>query len=374
MMLILQFFCISGQGFCKNISYAKPMAKSITTAEGMVTMETSSGRVLYSKDASKRLPMASTTKILTAIVAIENSDNLDKTHEIPKAAVGIEGSSIYLRSGEHLSLRELLYGLMLRSGNDSAVAIAIIVGGSVENFVRMMNDFCLKMGLQDTHIVTVNGLHDDNHYTSAYDLAKITSYALQNETFSEIVSTKFKTINNETAKKDKHRYLKNKNRLLDMIVGADGVKTGYTKKAGRCFVGSATRDGMQVVCVVLNCVPMFEETADLLEHAFKEYKLVKLISKGKLDGETLNLEDLQDAPIFAIRDVYYPLNSDEISKVKGKLKLYDNIEFPHKAEDAIGEMQVSLENDLIFSEKIYTINIEKQEGFEDIFLKILKAF
>ena len=185
--LFLQFFNIN----IVNFSKAESINKNF---ESMVTIEASTGRILYSQDEHKRLPMASTTKILTAIVAIENCDDLDKKYEISKSATGIEGSSIYLKAGEHLSVRELLYGLMLRSGNDSAVAIAEIISGSVEKFVLLMNEYCKKLNLKDTSIVTVNGLHNENHYSSAYDLAIISAYAMKNEIFAEIVKTKQKNI------------------------------------------------------------------------------------------------------------------------------------------------------------------------------------
>ena len=274
--VILAIFLVFFNIFCVFLSfnktnikvYASENDKNITSAKSMITIESNTNRILYSKNEKERLPMASTTKIITAIVAIENCKNLDKKHKIPENSVGIEGSSIYLRKNEHLSIRELLYGLMLRSGNDSAVAIAIIISGSVENFVKLMNEFCLNLGLKDTHIVTVNGLHDDNHYTTAYDLALITSYALKNKTFSKIVATKSTNIADENSKSGV-RYLKNKNKLLKLVDGADGVKTGYTRKAGRCFVGSATRNKMKVICVVLDCVPMFEDSAILIEKAFK---------------------------------------------------------------------------------------------------------
>ena len=291
-------------------------AKSLdlTSAKSMVTMETNSGRVLYKKDETKRLPMASTTKIITAIVAIENCKNLDKKEKIQSEAVGIEGSSIYLRANEHLSVRELLYGLMLRSGNDSAVAIAIIIGGSVENFVKMMNDFCLRLGLYDTHIVTVNGLHDDEHYTSALDLAIATSYALKNQTFKEIVSSKNAKIDDENAK-DGKRYLKNKNKLLWNLDGANGVKTGYTKKAGRCFVGSAERNGMEIVCVVLDCVPMFEDCSKLIEKAFDEYKMTKIFDKGQICDTKINSKkQMRFIPVFLTKDLYYPLKNGEFNR------------------------------------------------------------
>lgn len=365
--LILQFFHISTGG----VVSAKGI--ELTTAEAMVTIETSTNRILYSKDENKRLPMASTTKILTAIVAIENCDDLDEKHKIPKEAVGVEGSSIYLKAGEHLSVRELLYGLMLRSGNDSAVAIAMIISGSIEKFVELMNDYCDNLNLKNTHIVTVNGLHDDNHYTTAFELAKITSYALKNEVFSEIVKTKDIKIDNELGKYD-YRFLKNKNRFLNMIEGADGVKTGYTKKAGRCFVGSVTKHGMQVVTVVLNCGPMFEECVKLSEKAFSEYKMVKLLNKGEIIN--INHENIktQKIPIIIKNDIIYPLKSEEMSNITAKLNVRDDLNLPLSEDVPIGTIDVMFENNLIFSNEIYTINIDKNANVKDYFHKIIKAF
>ena len=183
------------------------------SAEKAVVMDAATGRLLYEKSADKQSLIASTTKIMTALIVCEQCNVLDRMR-IPKEAVGIEGSSIYLRTGEYLSVRELLYGLMLRSGNESAVAIAIIISGSVEKFVELMNEFCNELGLSNTNIVTVNGLHDDNHYTTAFDLAKATSYALKNSVFAEIVKTKEKIISGEKTKEG-YRFLKNKNKLLN---------------------------------------------------------------------------------------------------------------------------------------------------------------
>lgn len=378
-IIILQIFCYNYSIFCVNISkvYAEKNTKSIeeklTTAESMAVIESNSGRLLYSKDEHKKLPMASTTKIITAIVAIENCDDLDAKHQIPKQAIGIEGSSIYLRENEHLSVRELLYGLMLRSGNDSAVAIAIIVAGSVDNFVKLMNNFCEKLSLTNSHFVTVNGLHDDNHYTTAFDLAMATAYAMKNKVFAEIVSTKEKTISDENSKNG-YRFLKNKNKLLKKIDGADGVKTGYTMKAGRCFVGSATRNKMQVICVVLNCGPMFEETANLIEKAFYEYSLCKLLSKGSLiDTEVKARGKVQKAPVILTKDIYYPLKKDEIKDITASLNLKKDLTAPISFEDEIGEVQIKLKNNLIFSQKLYTINIEENKG-ESLIKKFIKAF
>lgn len=365
---ILQFFSVLPN--CqKTYAYEK-----IEKPEAMVTMEVSSGRVLYSKNADKRLPMASTTKILTAIVAIENGGDLDVKHEIPKEAVGIEGSSIYLRKGEHLSLRELLYGLMLRSGNDSAVAIAIIISGSVEEFTKLMNGYAKRLSLENSHFVTVNGLHDDEHYSSAYDLAKITSYALKNETFAEIVKTKEKVIDSELDKKNKNRFLKNKNKLLSMVDGADGVKTGYTTKAGKCFIGSATRNGMQVVCVVLNSKTMFDECAELLERAFKEYELKTLVKKGEIENALLPIKKKQNFPILVKNDVILPLNKEELQKIYMQVVIKDDLKTPISENDEIGCIEIYKEKDLIFSDKIYTINIDDEWTISDYIGKVIQIF
>lgn len=365
---ILQFFS-TVLNFQTALAYEK-----IDKPEAMVTMEVSSGRVLYSKNANKRLPIASTTKILTAIVAIENSEDLDAKHEISKEAVGIEGSSIYLRKGEHLSIRELLYGLMLRSGNDAAVAIAIIVSGSIEKFVELMNDYAKKLSLKNSHFVTVNGLHNDEHYSSAYDLAKITSYALKNETFAEIVKTKEKVIDSELDKKNKNRFLKNKNKLLSMVDGSDGVKTGYTTKAGKCFVGSATRNGMQVVCVVLNSKTMFNECAELLERAFKEYELKNLVKKGEIENALLPIKKKQNFPILIKNDVILPLKREELQKIYMRVVIKDDLKTPISEEDEIGCIEIYKEKDLIFSDKIYTININDEWTISDYIGKVIQIF
>lgn len=342
------------------------------TAESMVVMERTTGRILYSKAKDKVLPMASTTKIITAIVAIENTKDLDEKHLITKDMTGVEGSSIYLKEGEHLSVRELLFGLMLRSGNDSAIAIAKIVAGSVENFVKMMNELCLRLNLTNTNIVTVNGLHDNNHYTSASDLAKVSCYALSNEVFKEIVSTKEKVISNELDKKNKCRLLKNKNRLLKILDGADGVKTGYTTKAGRCFVGSATRNGFQVVCVVLNCREMFEETERLINKAFSEYNMELVQNKGKIINSEINSK-MQNSNIFVKNNTILPLKPKEINLLKTRYEIFEK----PLGDGQIGFKYFLVENDLIFSEKIYTILNEKSDvnnGFKANFNKVIKAF
>ena len=255
-----------------------------TSAQSAIVMEQSSHRVLFEKNSDAHLPMASTTKIVTALTVLNNA-NLDDVVEIDPKAVGVEGSSIYLRAGEHLTVRELLYGLMLRSGNDSAVALALHVAGSIDAFAELMNETARDAGCTDSNFVNPHGLHDDNHYTSAHDLGVLTCVAMDNADFREIVSTKSTRISNEGMEYD--RVLINKNKLLSNFADADGVKTGYTKKAGRCFVGSATRNGMQVIVVVLNCGPMFEDTADMLSAAFANYHMQTVIPQNKVCGSVI---------------------------------------------------------------------------------------
>jgi len=211
-----------------------------------------------------------------------------------------------------LTIRELLLGLMLRSGNDCAVALALAVGKSVENFADMMNKTAADLGCRDSHFVTPHGLHHAEHYTSASDLAKITCAALKNDVFRQIVSAKSAKISNEGF--DYPRVLVNKNKLLSTFDGADGVKTGFTKKAGRCFVGSATKNGMQVVCVVLNCGPMFEETAKMLDVAFENFELKSVIPQNKLCG----VEFVRGKPAFyyCAEGFRYPLKKGETASTK----------------------------------------------------------
>ena len=359
-------------GFCEKITHAAKNKEDY--AEAMVTMEVSTGRVLYERNKDKKLPMASTTKILTAVVAIENCDDLDEVFEISKEAVGIEGSSMYLRKGDCFSMRELLYGLMLRSGNDAAVAIAVKVSGSVEKFVELMNLYCKNIGAENTNIVTVNGLHHDKHFTTAFDLAKISAYALKNETFAEIVSSKEKVIQKRNDKTNKCQLLKNKNKLLSRFDGANGVKTGYTTKAGKCFVGSATRNDMQVVCVLLNSKTMFDKCEEFLNRAFNEFKMVKLFKKGGLCEDYSENEKSQKRPIIIKKDIIYPLKYEELCKINAKVNLLKNSKNLRIGDFEIGELCVYIENNLIFSEKIYTIITEKKNSFGDCLNRIIRVF
>lgn len=237
-----------------------------SSASSMALVDGDTGELIYSKNCDARREPASTTKICTAITVLENYSLLDLPIAIPSAAVGVEGSSLYLEKGEMLSVSDLLYGLMLQSGNDCAEALAIIVGGSVEGFVKLMNETAKKAGAENTNFMNPHGLHHDEHYTTARDLCAISYYAMQNEDFRKIVSTK----RHKTPYHD-HEYCRNfpnKNKILFNYAGGNGIKTGFTKKSGRCLVSSATRDGKTYICTVLNCGDMFEECMRLMDKAF----------------------------------------------------------------------------------------------------------
>lgn len=325
-----------------------------------IVIEATSGRILKGSNVTARLPMASTTKAMTAIVAIEHADINDEVI-VPKCAVGIEGSSIYLKEGEKFTLKELLYGLMLRSGNDSAVAIATHVGGSVEGFVEMMNDKVSELGLTNTHFVNPHGLSAKDHYTSAYDLAMISAYAMNNPVFKEIVSTKAITIKRDG--EDETRYFANKNRILYSYEGANGVKTGYTKEAGRCLIASSERDGMQVIAVALNVYDYFNVCAELMDYAHENYRMVKVADKTKPVCEIKVKQTFFSgkAEVFVKEDRYYPLKKDGSEVVTTNVDVVESVKAPYSGDESVGEVKIFADNRLIFTEKLYTIyNIEKK--------------
>jgi len=238
------------------------------SAQSAVLIEAESGEIIYEKDAHKRRGMASTTKIMTAICAIENMDAC-ATVTVPREAVGIEGSSIYLREGEEITLENLLYALMLQSANDAAAAIAIATSGSIEAFAHLMNAKAAELGLCDTHFENPHGLDGEAHYTTAYELAKIAAYALENETFARIVSTVKHTI--PASEASPARTLVNHNRLLRQHGDIIGVKTGFTKKCGRTLVSAARREGVTLVAVTLCDGDDWRDHRAMLDFGFELY-------------------------------------------------------------------------------------------------------
>ncbi len=317
-----------------------------------IVMELNTNRVLYSSNSHTKKYMASTTKILTAIVVIESFD-IDKTVTVSKETVGVEGSSIYLEVGEKLTVKDLLYGLMLRSGNDCAETLAVAVSGSISKFADLMNETARKIGAKDSNFMNPHGLHDDNHYTTAYDLALISCYAMKNPVFREIVSTKKIRIPHTTREYD--RILVNKNKMLNEYEGANGIKTGFTKKAGRCLVSSCERNGMELVCVVLNSPPMFERSKSLLTDIFNKFFNYKVIESDYIIDflEVENSE--QKCGVYIKKDIYVPISEDEVQNINIVYNYPKKLKKGVKKDTEIGFVEIYCSNNLIFKEKIYTI-------------------
>jgi len=275
--------------FCSfaGVSYASDIS-----AKHFALIEAESGDIIYERSGSDMAPMASTTKIMTAILAIEHG-RLDKSVTVPKEATGIEGSSIYLKEGERLTLEELLYALMLESANDAAIVIAIEIGGSVDSFVDMMNAKAKELGLESTHFTNPHGLDDEEHYTTATDLARLAAYAMKNPVFEEITATKKRII---PLLDDGSRVLINHNKLLRLYEGTVGVKTGFTKRSGRCLVSCAERDGVRLICATLNAPCDWNDHKKLLDMGFTQYENIRLCEAGDytvrlncINGETNSL-------------------------------------------------------------------------------------
>lgn len=241
------------------------------TAESAILVDAATGTVLYEKRCRQKRPMASTTKIMTAMVALENGD-LNSTARASERATKTPFTSLHLKPGEHLSLRNLLYGLLLRSGNDAAVCVAEHISGSEKKFVEQMNLRAKQLGAKDTHFTNPHGLHHANHYSTAYDLALIARHAIKLPEFNQMVQTKSTYIERSHNLKD--TLIRNSARFLYRFEGADGIKSGFTTPAGRCFVGSATRDDWRLIAVALKSKDAGADTSDLLAFGYKYWKQV----------------------------------------------------------------------------------------------------
>lgn len=284
-----------------------PVKVQAVSAQRAIVTDGISGRVIFEKDADQRSLIASTTKMMTALLICEQCNVLDRMR-IPKEAVGIEGSSMYLKEGEILTLQELLYGLMLSSGNDAAVALAIYCGGTVEGFVERMNDKARVLGMTGTHFANPNGLDSPGHYSTARDLATLASYAMNNPIFSTTVSTKTVSVG--------QRYLRNHNKLLWMVDGADGIKTGFTRAAGRILVSSAVRDERRLIAVTINDPNDWKDHSAMLEDGFSRYNLQRVVTAGDrvgtvsvLGGEAFKVE------ILAAENYIYAIAPEETPQV-----------------------------------------------------------
>ena len=335
-------------------------------SKSAIIYDRSSGSILYGKSENEKRKMASTTKIMTAIIVIENS-NLDDIVTISQKAAGTGGSRLGLHVNDKISIRDLLYGLLLCSGNDSAVALAETIGGSVEEFANLMNQKAISLGLNSTHFVTPHGLDNDDHYTTAYELALFTVYALKNDIFCNLVASKTHTIliNNQP------KTLSNTNELLGNLNGVYGVKTGFTNGANRCLVTSIKRDNMDLICIVLGADTKKDRTKDsvaLIEYTFKNFQLINI--QEKIVNEFSNWKICNSSSInvkkgfyknvdIVLEDLPYnflPVNSNHLNDVSIYIYCNPNLEAPLPTKSSIGYLTVSIDNKTVLTLNIYNSN------------------
>lgn len=356
----------------------------ILSSRAAVIYDRTSQKIIWGKAENTRRAMASTTKIMTSLVILEHA-NLKDIVEISKKAGGTGGSRLGLKAKDKVSVNDLLYGLMLRSGNDAAVALAEYVGGSVQGFAELMNAKALELGLKDTHFVTPHGLDEIEHYTTAYELAKITDYALCNKKFVEIVSTKSTSIriNNES------RTIGNTNELLGNLNGVDGVKTGFTNNAGRCLVTSTTREGHQIICVVLGADTKKIRTTDsvkLIEYAFNNYQYINIrkmieekfdswkeeyskelvINKGK--GNKPNIV-MDASPINEI-----PVLKEQVKDIMVEITASTYLEAPIEKGSIIGSIQVKNKEEVLLNVNLRTDNIIEKKNIVAYWWQLLTHY
>ncbi len=346
------------------------------TAKAGVVINGDNGEIIYCKNADERLPMASTTKIMTGILLCEYG-NLDKEITVTKEMIMVEGSSMGLLEGDKVTLHDLLYGLMLASGNDAANVIAFTLGGSLNGFVDMMNQKAKELGLENTSFATPSGLDDENHYTTALELAKIAQYALKNEEFAKAVSTEKAVLN--YGNPPYRRSLTNHNKLLKMYDGAVGVKTGFTKKSGRCLVSAARRDGKFVIAVTLHDPNDWQDHIDLLNYGLNSIKQTEYSPKyNKYNISVINGEK----QVLTVEIEPVVINTLETEGITDTIYLPKFLYAPIKKGDVLGEViysqngKVIAKKEITASENIAENKLQKkptQKIIENIKL-ILKNF
>lgn len=353
-----------------------------TNSRRYIVYDRISKSMIIGKNEDVKSAMASTTKIMTTIVILEKA-NLNEKVTVSAKAGGTGGSRLGLKRGDKASVRDLLYGLMLRSGNDAAVALAEHVGGSVKEFAELMNEKAIELGLTNTHFVTPHGLDDANHYTTALELAKLTDYAMNNETFAKIVGTKSTTIyiNNQS------RQINNTNELLGVLNGVVGVKTGFTNNAGRCLVTETKRNNMDIITIVLGADTKKDRTKDsvnLIEYTFSKYKMYNLeeqiikefnkwkninekrilIIKGKTSNPKLALGAIEKATI--------PICDND--KIEYSINALTEVEAPVEQWNVMGTLTVKLNGEILENIDIVNVNEVQKRDWKDYFKIVLNRF
>lgn len=341
------------------------------SAECAALMCVETGELLYEKNADLHHAMASTTKIMTALVAIENCE-LDNTVTVSSDAVGIIGSSVYLYAGEQMTMESLLYALLLESANDAAAAIAIEISGSIDGFAQLMNEKAASLGLENTHFTNPHGLDNEEHYTTARELAALTSAALKNETFREIVSTYKKSI--EMHNGQGTRLLINHNKLLKSYDGAIGVKTGYTSNSGRCLVTAASRDGLTYIAVTLNAPDDWNDHRKMLDAGFGYYVGVTLAEPGSesFSLPVVGAKDIDSITVSNRSGASAILRSDDCS-VTSVVELPHFVYAPVEDEVQIGKVRYYHGDTEIGSVDLYTDTGAEEEEIKLSFFEKLKS-
>ena len=353
-------------------------------ARSCIVLDRLSKKILYGKNETSKVKMASTTKIMTATIIIENCD-LNQTVEVSKKAAGTGGSRLGLKTGDKITIRDLLYGLMLCSGNDAAIALAEAAAGSVQDFSKLMNSKAKELGLENTNFESPHGLDSDNHYTTAYELAILSDYALKNTTFFNIVGTKSYTVTINGYPKN----LNNTNELLGNLNGVYGIKTGFTNGANRCLVTACKRNNMDIICVVLGCDTKKFRTTDsikLIEYAFKNFEYVDISKKIE---EEFNIWKLENPNYFSINkgttnnlellysnleDSILPINKNKIPSINIQIYINNNFNAPIVKNDVLGRIEVTSNDILISSCDILSANTVDKKSIIDYTFEFFKIY
>jgi D-alanyl-D-alanine carboxypeptidase (penicillin-binding protein 5/6) len=341
-----------------------------------------SGEIIWGKEENTRRKMASTTKIMTSIVVIENCKNLDQKIKISSKSAGIGGSTLGLSTGDEITINDLLYGLMLKSGNDCAIALAENIAGSVDNFVDKMNQKVEELGLTNTHFVTVNGLDAEEHYTTAYELAKIADYALKNDIFKKIVGTKNYTVTINGYGKN----INNTNELLGNLNGVYGVKTGFTNGANRCLVTAVKRDNMDLICIVLGADTKKDRTRDsikMIEYAFKNYKMVNVenlindeFEKWKNENKIKIIKGIQEYADVRLSEneiMQIPILNTNVDKITVGIENLKVLDSPVEKNKKIGILKLKVDDEVKINIDIVVANNVRKKGVKDYFKETLKS-
>lgn len=348
---------------------ASQAAEPEVSAQSAVLIDQLSGRVLFDHNSREKLPIASITKVMTAILAIE-SGKLNKTFTVSPEALRTEGSSIYLKAGEKIKLKDLVYGLMLRSGNDASRAIAEAVAGSEPGFVLMMNEKAHELGMTNSHFTNPNGLENPNHYSTAYDMALLMRYAMGNAEFRKVVGTKLHRVS--ATNKEGIRVWKNKNKMLRLYKYATGGKTGFTKKARRTLISTASKNNLDLIAVTLNDGDDWKDHQGMFEWAFAHFRPVQVARKGKLKAK---VNTFYQGHLFIHHSITLPLSKDEQKSIRKKLILLKpKKENNWKSATPAGRLDITLDQQRLSSIPVYYQPEKKQKkGFWSRFNGFLHA-